>query len=315
MRVKLWIALLGTLPLLAVGSSATAGTQAARHNGLIAARGAHAIYLIDTQLLSTRPIPGTADMSAPAWSPDGSLLAVESADKVGTSVYTIKPDGSDRRLVLRNASSPSWSPDGKQLAVVRDGCAAPYHCDSDSMASTILATVRVDGSDARQLTNYFYESDIGASEPTWSPAGNWIAFVADDGSVHLVSPNGEHDGIRWVAGNGSNLAWSPDGSKLAFDVLGENQDASTAIVDVTTGRRTSPPPSRPSDSGLAWSPDGNQIAFLSSPSSTTMRGCGGDMEMDLWAMGADGSKPHRLSKGAYSHFAWGTFQPAPQPSD
>ena len=38
--MRVWLALLGTLPLLAVGSGATASTSAPPRNGLIAAQGA-----------------------------------------------------------------------------------------------------------------------------------------------------------------------------------------------------------------------------------------------------------------------------------
>ena len=119
MRMRIWLVLLAALPLLTVGSGATAGTSTPPQNGLIAAWGGDGIYLIDAQRTKTSQVPGTEELYAPTWSPDGSLLAVEGWEENGSSVYTIKPDGSDRRLVLGNASSPSWSPDGTRLVVVR----------------------------------------------------------------------------------------------------------------------------------------------------------------------------------------------------
>jgi len=314
--VRVWLALLATLPLLAVVSGATAGSSASPRNGLIAARGADAIYLIDAQRTKAWKVPGTVGMGEPTWSPDGSRLAVESWDESGSSVYTIRPDGSERRLVLRNASSPSWSPDGKRLVVDRDGCGAPYPCDSQLDGGRILVTVLTDGSDAHQVTFLQGSDPDGATEPVWSPDGKWIAFVGGKGAVKLVSPKGEKGGVRTIADSGWNLAWSPDASKLAFDTVdtAKHYGQQIVVLDLATGQRTTPL-SRPNPtSSLTWSPDGKQLAFLASrpmPDSE-VGGCGGDMPMDLWAMNADGSKLHLVSKGSYGQPSWGTLQPAPK---
>src|SRR5439155_24926730 len=149
-------------------------------------------------------VPVTAALRAPRWSPDGSLLAVEGWDKSGSNVYTIKPDGSDRQLVLRDAWSPTWSPDGKRLAVVR-------------AETGTLVIVDTDGSDPQQVTLEPGTASNVASEPVWSPDGKWIAFVGLAGAVELVSPNGDDRGVRTIAKSGSEIAWSPDSTKIAFD--------------------------------------------------------------------------------------------------
>ena len=304
MRMRVWLVLLAALPLLTVGSGAsTAGTSAPPQNGLIAAFGGDGIYLIDTRRTKAWKVPGTTEMGAPSWSPDGSLLAVEewSEDNI---VYTIRPDGSDPRVVLRNAWSPSWSPDGTRLAVVRGE-------GNDS----ILVTVRADGSDEHQLA-HFGPMD-GLDSPVWSPDGKWIAFVGGNGAVKLVSPSDESGKLRTIADSGWNLAWYPDGSKLAFETTTNTKDYSPviALFDLATGQRTILP-TRKSISALAWSPDGKQIAFLSSRPMPrdAVGGCGGEMPLDLWLMNADGTNPHLISKGSYSQPSWGTFQPAPMPS-
>src|SRR6185436_6370544 len=102
MRMRVWLVLLAALPLLTVGPGAsTAGTSAPPRNGLIAAFGGDGIYLIDAQRTKAWKVPGTAELGAPSWSPDGSVLAVEGWSEDST-VYTIRPDGSDRRVVLPN---------------------------------------------------------------------------------------------------------------------------------------------------------------------------------------------------------------------
>ena len=250
MRMRIWLVLLAALPLLTVGSGATAGTSIPPQNGLIAAWGGDSIYLIDAQRAKAWQVPGTKELSAPRWSPDGSLLAVEGWEENGSSVYTIKPDGSDRRLVLENASSPSWSPDGTRLVVVRE-----------SEDETVLATVRADGSDVHQLTFDHGNVDDGAGAPVWSPDGKWIAFNDGNEAVLLMSPNG-HDDVKTIADEGWGLAWSPDGSKLAFETLTKLDKQEVVLFDLATGQQTPLLSRQKSISSLAWSPDGKQMAFL-----------------------------------------------------
>ena len=66
----------------------------------------------------------------PSWSPDGQCLAFVMANEEGVSggVYTVRPDGTDLRLVLEpqtpqgggiwNVHQVSWSPDGSALLIV-----------------------------------------------------------------------------------------------------------------------------------------------------------------------------------------------------
>ena len=175
--------------------TATAATPLAGRHGLIAARGRDTIYLVDPDNGKARKVPGTAKMAQPAWSPDGSLLAVAQAG----SVYTIRPDGSHPQLVLRNASQPAWSPDGNRLFVERSACPAKGSCSEDDKA---LITVRPDGSDARAV-NFEEEDAYAAGEPAWPPDGNWIGFYADEGANPAPFDS-------------SAAAWSPDERQLAF---------------------------------------------------------------------------------------------------
>ena len=117
----------------------------------------------------------------PTWSPDGERLAFGLKDENEDSVYTVRADGSDARLVLdlrvietpwlatdRPIASPpwyrdyivyrhvSWSPDGSELLI----------------ASSWLSTVRPDGSGLRGLGQMGLGPIIDA---TWSSDGSMIA--------------------------------------------------------------------------------------------------------------------------------------------
>jgi Tol biopolymer transport system component len=54
----------------------------------------------------------------PAWSPDGTWLAFYAGKKGEDGIWLIKPDGSQKTLLIRSGKGdrfPSWSPDGKRL--------------------------------------------------------------------------------------------------------------------------------------------------------------------------------------------------------
>jgi Tol biopolymer transport system component len=308
------------LPLLAVGSGtgAVAGTVSPPQNGLIAVSGMDGVLLVDPRDSAMRKVPGTAELENPVWSPEGSLLAAEGwGEAEVSSVYTFRPDGTERQLVLSNAWSPSWSPDGKRLLVLRDSCRDPYDCASES---SVLATVRADGSDMSEIPLDPAVVDGGPGEPTWSPDGEWIVF-GHEGAILLVSLDGQT--VRTVADSGYDFAWSPDGSKLAFITYDEKNDfrQQFVVLAVATGARTTLPiPPRKTISRPAWSPNGKRLAYLQSRDAMPKsdgHGCGGEMPMDLWAMNADGTGAHQISKGQsiWGKPVWGTFRPEPVASD
>jgi Tol biopolymer transport system component len=151
-------------------------------------------------------------MAQPAWSPDGSVLAVEHADAGGTSVYTIGPDGSHPQLVLRNASSPSWSADGKRLFVVRNLTAGDD--------SAVLMTVQPDGGNAREVDVENEDAYSDPAEPSFPSDGTWIGFYADDGPSPVF--------------DSSAAAWSPDAKHLAF--VSEDRNSALWVVAADGGR-------------------------------------------------------------------------------
>src|SRR2546426_378293 len=115
MRMRLWLVALGTLPVLAVGSGAIAGTASPPHNGLIASQRPDGIYLIDAQRAKDWKLRGSDDLGAagPKWSPDGKWIAFVGSDG---HIQLISPNGDSLRTVADSGANLAWSPDGSRLA-------------------------------------------------------------------------------------------------------------------------------------------------------------------------------------------------------
>jgi Tol biopolymer transport system component len=308
--VRIWLALAGILPLLAVGSGATAGTSnSPPQNGLIAVQGVDGIYIVDPRTETARLVPKSEELGDPAWSPDGTTLAVTSSRAGSYDVYTMKPDGNERRLVLRNAWHPSWSPDGKQLVVVRRACGSTdstIPCSSDEQGGTSLAIVNADGTGVRALGS---KESRDALAPEWSPDGKLIAFVDYAGKIKLVTPDGESVPMTAAPTTSASVSWSPDSSKLAYDRYDEKSAGSVVVVvDRASDRETVLRGQQSGAEAPVWSPEGDQLVFNSMEvdRSTASGSCRDHFPSRLWVMALDGTKAHQVGTGylAYGAASW-----------
>jgi TolB protein len=178
-------------------------------------------------------------------------------------VLALGAAGAASRPLPASYALPSWSADGTQL----------FFASARGPAGAVHV-VRADGGRTRRL----FRTGI-LSQVAWSPRNDWVAY-SSRGRVVLIQPDG---GRRRVVGSGVDLAWSPDGAKLAF--AGSALGGPITVVDalgsgrvrVTAGRLDHTP---------AWSPDGARLAF--SRSSTA-----GGAEY-LYLVGADGTRLERL---------------------
>ena len=113
---------------------------------------------------------------------------------------------------LVRVSQPDFSPDGKSLAMV------VVHPDYENDLNVAeLATVDVAGGKVRYLTH----DRKSVSFPRWSPAGDRIAFLAQDGEKHnqifiLDLAGGEALQVTHHPTSIQQFAWKPDSTALAF---------------------------------------------------------------------------------------------------
>jgi Tol biopolymer transport system component len=161
--------------------------------------------------------PLTEDMTGPAWSPRGDVIAFGSggffqrAQTQPARLMTVRIDGSGLAPLATDAAPatndgmPSWSPDGKQVVFRRATGTKRnlYILDVGTGATQKLET----GSDFDTF-------------PAWSPRGDWIAFTSkrdDDYEIYRIRPDGT--GLQRLTqspGNDAHPAFSPDGDWIAF---------------------------------------------------------------------------------------------------
>jgi Tol biopolymer transport system component len=209
--------------------------------------------------LTNRPL---AFDSAPAWSPDGTRIAFESAVDGKRSIWVMQADGQGLRRLTdggpggRSDASPTWSPDSTQIAFM-----------SDRDGNDEIYVVGLDGQGVRRLT----ENPATDAYPAWSPDGARLAFLSDrDGQngVWVTGADGSNPS-RLVSGRAApgRPAWSPDGRSIAFasDRDGADLDIWVALTTATTSNQapTRLVASPGQDGEPAWSPDGSKLAFAS----------------------------------------------------
>jgi Tol biopolymer transport system component len=134
------------------------------------------------------------------WSPDGTKIAFVSQRAAGNfELYVTGVDGSNVTRLTNNGNNdyqPDWSPDGSRLVVSRETCYYYYYD-----CTYALFVVNANGSAEAFLSSSHY-----ATEPIWSPDGQWIAY--DDPSVRVVFVT-RVDGTRFsaISDNAGQPAW------------------------------------------------------------------------------------------------------------
>ena len=144
------------------------------------------------------------------WSPDGEWVAFSEFEggkysREKWAAYVARSDGSDRRLVAKNALFVSWSADGERLAF-----------SSNRDGNNEIYTVAIDGSDLLRLT----DNEAADSAPAWSPDGLSIAFTSDregTSEIWVMAADGSNPRRVTETDTGDyGPAWSPDGAWIAF---------------------------------------------------------------------------------------------------
>jgi TolB protein len=239
--------------------------------------------------------PGTSQVRQPTWSPDGRSVAwvqveVTEAGAVSASIATAGDDGT-RPSTSRTEVVPfylSWDPTSSRIAYL----GAPS--DTFIELGVLEAAGRSSGTplDAGQPVFFSWGPDgdqllvhVGAerldrlgldgstsavgdrpgtfSVPVWTADGKTLVYASADGDgQRLVARNVEADRGRPLVPYEGLIAFvvSPDGERVAFQVLEAERILPLSVIDVDSGEVV-----EIVDAPIAsffWSPDGRRLLYL-----------------------------------------------------
>jgi hypothetical protein len=136
------------------------------------------------------------------WSNDMTHIAMATATQdMGTHRLGVldieKASVQELAAHMQRLTSQCWSPDGKQIVFESDGN---------------VMIQNVEGGQPHVLT--------GGNAPTWSPEGNWIAYLDKrEHSYYAIHASGEGKKKLFHSRNGvAGLYWSPDARTVAYVV-------------------------------------------------------------------------------------------------
>jgi len=189
-------------------------------------------------LVTLPKAPGNIIEVDPSFTPDGRRVVFITNSGGDDSIWSMKLDGTDRRLIKTGGTAdPNVSPDGRRIAFLSFN-GEPF--------GTALSTSSIDGSDPLQLTPFSFNVGFRLD---WAPDGRQLAFIHNvdlvipNTSVNIATIRPDGAGLRFVTNYRDPQvrallgSYSPDGRWIVFRLEANGQFGLYRIHPDGTGLR------------------------------------------------------------------------------
>ncbi len=212
-----------------------------------------------------RKLTGDRISRQPAWSPDGTRIALVKLDVNSSDIWLMNADGANARQLTRNESRiinqnswafrPTWWPDGSRLLFLSE----------ETTNDLMVWEIGVDGRNKKPFL-VVRDYDGGLDRPSVTPDGKTVVLMsyrAGGGKSQVWStslPNGPWKQLTDHADGAYDPCLSPNGTRIAYTVRSQSShDIWVMNLDGSGQQRVT------YHGGVrapCWSPDAQYLAYV-----------------------------------------------------